>query len=101
MGNKATPLSAATLLCVVLCALISVALHPVTEVPNPGHRRVIAVISEVSDDQNEVSFVDSDGECWAAVIEDPASFVVGEKYSLVFDNMGTSSVYDDMLIDIS
>ena len=52
-------------------------------------------------ESSSVTFVDPSGHLWDVLVDDSADYKTGDKYTLVFDNMGTESVLDDAIVAIA
>ena len=52
-------------------------------------------------ESSSVTFVDPAGHLWDVLVDDSAVYKTGDKYTLVFDNMGTESVLDDAIVAIA
>ena len=51
-------------------------------------------------DSDCVVFCDREGELWAAEVDDANVFQVGDKYTLIFNDLGTPNIYDDEVVGI-
>lgn len=67
---------------------------------NPHFRVADVEVESVDRQTGIVTFVDNEGEAWAAEIERTFEYPAGEECTLVFDNMGTESIYDDEIVAI-
>ena len=52
-------------------------------------------------ESSSVTFIDPSGHLWDVIADDSADYKTGDKYTLVFDNMGTESVLDDAIVAIA
>lgn len=52
-------------------------------------------------ESNSVTFVDPAGHLWDVLVDDSAGYKTGDKYTLIFDKMGTESVLDDAIVAIA
>ena len=67
----------------------------------PSYRCAEVEVDEVRPEFGTVSFVDTDGELWVIESDDVSDYVSGDKYTLVYDTVGTDDIYDDEIIAVA
>lgn len=57
-------------------------------------------VESVNPESSLVTFVDSMDELWVAEVDEPSEYQVCEEFVLIYNDMGTESIYDDEIISI-
>ena len=65
------------------------------------NRSSVAVVDSVDSDIDLVVFVDTNGELWAAEVDNIREYAIGSEFLLTFDKNGTDNIYDDIIVGIS
>lgn len=80
--------------------ILALALSSVLQ-SSPRLRVAEVEVESVHPMYNMVTFVDADGEAWAAEVDEVSGYSVGKDCVLVYDTMDTDDIYDDEIVAIA
>ena len=78
---------------IVLGIIVSLIIATLAIIPYHKTYAKTAIVVEVAN--NIIICEDNDGECWA--FESTENWTEGDTVSMIMDNMGTKTIYDDVI----
>lgn len=66
----------------------------------PSTRMAHGVVTAIDEDANTIELTDEDGEMWVVEVGCTSDFDLNGYYCILFDTMGTDTIYDDEIIEL-
>lgn len=66
----------------------------------PSTRMAHGVVTAIDEDANTIELTDEDGEMWVVEVGCISDYDLNGYYRILFDTMGTDTIYDDEIIEL-